>query len=144
MSSMKMFLRRAVEKQWVRFLIFSVPGTMISFPLYWLLSNYTDMGAAIASPISNVTAQFINFLPQKLWTFGDRALDGRTLGKQGPLFLAIVIFFVIAEMAMIYSLTNGLGWWPTPAWIVTHLITAPTRFTLEKMLFKQTKSPGSH
>ena len=137
MNSFKHLLRRVVEVRIVRFLLFSIPGTAVSFPLYWLMTSFTMLGVVVASVTSNIVAQAINFFPQKLWTFQDRKLDGKTISFQAVQYFGIATFFFVAEPSMLYSFTVGWSWHPISAWVVVHLVTAPARFTLEGIIFKK-------
>jgi putative flippase GtrA len=136
MSSFKQGLRRVVEVQWIKFLLASVPGTAISFPLYWLMTSQTGLGVVVASVTSNIVAQAINFFPQKLWTFQEPRLDSKTIGFQALKYFSVASFFFLIEPTMLYSFTSGWEWHPIPAWLVVHLVTAPARFQLEKIIFK--------
>lgn len=125
-------LRQALELPMVKFALTGVAGTCVSFPLYLLLNNKTSLGIALISRATNITAQIIDFVPHKMWSF----LDGTDFGTTESFFYLLLAGTLLeVEARGLRRITVQYGFHYATAWPLLHIFTFFVRFFFMRIIF---------
>lgn len=136
MESFKHPLRRSVVVEFVIFVLVSLFGTVFSLPLYHLLRQQ-GLSLFLASPISNLVAQAIDFFPHKLLSFKEQRLETRVLSLEVLLYTTVALGMLVAEPVLLYLFEQKVGLSPLKAWFAVHPFTGTVRFLLYRAIFKK-------
>lgn len=144
MRSFEAFVWQAIRKRGWRFILVSAIGTFFSFPLYLFL-RHEGLSKYVASPISNLVAQAIDFFPHKLLTFREKSLDGKVVTLEALIYGAVASALVAIEPALL-DFAEGAGLNAPLAWCAVHPFTGLARLLLYELIFQRFhnhKSPNS-
>ncbi|MEK7147939.1 MAG: GtrA family protein [Patescibacteria group bacterium] len=121
----------------LRFVLISLAGSVVSVPLYAYFRTDTTLGIFASSRISNLVAQAIDFFPHKLFSFKEQRLEKKVVWTEGILYTVVAAFLLYVEPWMLYSAERWLDLNHLQAWFAVHPITGLTRFILYRLIFKK-------
>ncbi len=116
----------------LKFALTGLAGTCVSFPLYLLLNSKTSWGIAIISRTTNITAQAVDFLPHKMWSF----IDGSSFNTSETFwYFVLAVSFLEVEARSLQHLVHKRRIHFAHAWVVVHIFTFFARFSLMRAIF---------
>jgi glycosyltransferase involved in cell wall biosynthesis/putative flippase GtrA len=116
----------------VKYVISGGTAAVVDLGTLYLFTDIFHIWYVTSSVLAFLIAFGISFLMQKFWTFRDHGTDG--VHKQAFLYLAVSVFNLFLNTALVYALVEYTGIHYLPAQIITSALIACESFFVYKFI----------
>ena len=124
----------------VRYLSVGVGSLVVDYLVFLMLYYVFNTGSAIAVPSGLIVGLIVNFILNKLWSFGDKNTSESKLAKQIILYIFLVIFNSLFTYILVESFKNHFDFEPKFTKLLASACTILWNyFIYQKVIFKKPK-----
>lgn len=118
----------------LRFLITGSTGAALNIGLLFIFTEFFGWWYLFSATVAFLLSIIFGFSMHKLWTFKDSSID--RIPGQFSIYLALMLFNLMANAAILYTLVEKFELWYILGQVITSLIIAVWSFFAYKKLFK--------
>ena len=116
----------------VRYIISGGTGAVVNIGTLFVLTHFLGVWYLASSVIAFIVSCFVSFYLQRTWTF-EQNLPG-TVTRHMSLYLAVALFNLALNTAIVYVCVEYIGLWYVLAQIVASVIVAVSSFFIYQHL----------
>jgi len=119
-----------------RYLVAGLTGAFTQIGLLYVFTDVVGIWYLYSSLMAFVVALVVSFTLQKMWTFGDRQMDGAH--KQFGKYFIVALIGIVINTSLMFVLVDMLGLWYILAQIIVGGVIAVCNFLMYKFfVFKK-------
>ena len=123
----------------ILYVVFGAMTTLINMAAYWLFYNTLGVPNVPSTVIAWLLAVSFAFITNKLWVFGSRSFDAKTLRHEIPSFFGARLLTGLLDVLIMYVTVDVLGW-NARAWkLVSNVIVIVLNYIASKLLIFRKK-----
>lgn len=126
--------RRASANKIIRFIVSGGTAAIVHFSLLYILTEFFGIWYLVSSGIAFLIAFLVSFAMQKYWTF--RSMETGKIKRQLPQHLAIAVFNLFLNLALVFAFVEFLGLWYMLAQVITTILIAIESFFAFRYIFR--------
>ena len=137
MAKLKELLAR--YRSLILYAVFGALTTLANMAAYWLCFDVSGIPNVPSTIIAWVLAVSFAFITNKLWVFGSRSFDAKTLRHEIPSFFGARLLTGLLDVLIMYVTVDVLGWNAMVWKLVSNVIVIVLNYIASKLLIFRKK-----
>lgn len=126
-------------KEPILYLFFGGVTTLVNILVFYVCRRFLSLELGLANVIAWIIAVLVAFLTNKLFVFESKAMDMRTLIREGAKFFGARLATLIMETAFLYLTVQVLHWPEMLMKIIANILVIVANYVLSKLIIFKRK-----